>query len=76
MFQPPHYPTVQFLLRWGSILALVIALLPVAAATAAVWCGAAWWVAPAGLAVGGMLWLFVKSYVEVLSIIADTLLPK
>ena len=28
------------------------------------------------MAVGAVLWLFVKSYIEVLSIIADTLLPK
>jgi hypothetical protein len=76
MFQPPHYPTVRFLLRWGGVLAILIALVPVAAAAAAVLCGAAWWIAPAGVAVGVVLWLFVKSYVEVLSIIADTLLPK
>jgi hypothetical protein len=76
MFQPPHYPTVQFLLRWGGVLAIGIALAPVAAAAAAIWCGAAWWVAVAAAAVGAVLWLFVKSYVEVLSIIADTLLPK
>jgi hypothetical protein len=76
MFQPPHYPVVQFLLRWGGALAILIALAPVAAAAAAVWCGTSYWVAPAGLAAGVVLWLFVKSYVEVLSIIADTLLPK
>jgi hypothetical protein len=76
MFQPPHYPTVQFLLRWGGALAIGIALAPVAAAAAAIWWGAAWWVAAAAAAVGVVLWLFVKSYVEVLSIIADTLLPK
>lgn len=76
MFQPPHYPVVQFLLRWGGALAILVALAPVAAAVAAIWCGISYWVAPAGLAAGVVLWLFVKSYVEVLSIIADTLLPK
>jgi hypothetical protein len=76
MFQPPHYPVVQFLLRWGGAVAILIALLPVAAAVAAVLCGAAWWVGAIGLVVGIVLWLFIKSYVEVLSIIADTLLPK
>jgi hypothetical protein len=76
MFQPPHYPVVQFQLRWGSAIAILIALAPVAVAVAAVWCGASSWIVLAGVAVGGILWLFVKSYVEVLSIIADTLLPK
>lgn len=76
MFQPPHYPVVQFLLRHGSAVAAVIALLPLAGSLAAVSCGAPFWLAAAGLAAGVILWLFVKSYIEVLSIIADTLLPK
>jgi hypothetical protein len=76
MFQQPHYPVVQFLLRWGNHVAVAIALLPFVAAGAAALLGFPFWLVPAGLIAGAILWLFVKSYVEVLAIIADTLLPK
>jgi hypothetical protein len=76
MFQQPHYPVVQFLLRWGNAVAIIIALIPLVVAVISSAVGAPFWVViPAGL-VAAILWLFVKSYIEVLAIIADTLLPK
>lgn len=72
----PSYPVVTFLVRHGGWIAVLAALVPLAAAAAAaaLGCHPAWLLA--GLAGGGALWLFVQSYVEVLRILADALMPR
>jgi len=72
----PSYPTVQFLVKHGGRFAaasgVVLALAGLWAA--AVGCG--WYWAPAGIVGGGIAWLGLASYVELVRIIADTLLPR
>ncbi|MGE3065987.1 MAG: hypothetical protein AB7K67_10390 [Hyphomicrobiaceae bacterium] len=76
MYQEPSYPTVRFLLRYGTILAAAIVAIIVAGAVIAVLFAAPVWIIAPALVVAGLVWLLIKSYVEVLAIIADTLLPK
>ena len=72
----PSYPVVQFLLRRGNVLAVVIALMPIVAALGALVVKGASWPLAAALMLSPVIWMLLKSYVEVLAIIADTLLPK
>jgi hypothetical protein len=70
------YPVVQFLVRHGSAVAIVAALCPLVGAVIAFAAGAHWAFLPAGIVAGGFAWLLIKSYAEVVAIIADMLLPK
>ena len=73
----PDYPIVKFLVTQGDRFAIGIALLPlVGAVLGFVFAGLHWLVVPAGAAAAGLLFVFVKSYVELVRIIADMLLPK
>lgn len=74
---PPSYPAIRLFTRHGDALALVAGLAPVALALWAVLgAGAGWGWLVAGLAGGGGLGLVMRSYVEVLRILADTLMPR
>lgn len=76
MYQQPSYPTVQFLLRHGDLVAACVGALPlVAGLVSLIFSAPALIIIPAAGA-SALLWLLLKSYVEVLAIIADTLLPK
>ena len=70
------YPTLRFLEKHGGWLAIAIgvaAFLPGVAATAL---GASpWWVL-AGAIVGALLFLLARSYVELIRLMTDMLLPK
>lgn len=71
-----NYPTIAFLLRWGNALALVVATCP---PLGAILLSAQGWtilVVPAGLIAGVVMWGLLRSYVEVLRVISDTLIPK
>ena len=74
--QPPSYPTIQFLAAKGDILAFLVAIAPVCLGIWAMTVGYAWpWMLlAAGSAI--VLWLIVRSYIEVLRILADTLMPR
>ena len=72
----PRYPVVTFLVRRGGMLAGLVGLVPPAIAAWLVLSGASpLWLA-GGVAAGAALWLFVQSYVEVLRILADALMPR
>lgn len=72
----PSFPVVTFLARRGSILAILAGISPVLAAIVAVFMGShvLWMVG--GFLTGLVLWLFLESYVEVLRILADALMPR
>jgi hypothetical protein len=76
MEQDATYPSVRFLVRYGAYLSAFLGLMPLAGAIVAVFNGWAWQLILGAIAVGALVWLFVFSYVEVLRIIEDTLLPK
>ncbi len=70
------YPVVQFLVARGRHLSFALCgLIEIACIWAAVQSGALWLV-PAGTVAAALLLGLLLSYVEVLSIIADTLIPK
>ena len=72
----PHYPVVNFLLRHGHQFAIAVALLPAAAGVYLGLSDWGWLVALAGIVTGAILYILAKSYVELVAIIADMLLPK
>ena len=71
-----QYPTVAFILRHGKPLAVALAALIPLGALALVMSGWSWWVLPTGLILGVVAFGLLMSYVEIIRIIADTLLPK
>lgn len=71
-----QYPTVSLILRHGKALATGLAALIPLVALAMVLNGWSWLVLPAGLVLGGVAFGLLMSYVEIIRIIADTLLPK
>lgn len=72
----PTYPVVQFLVARGKGVALLLSLLVLVASWAGGLVTGQLWLALAGTAAAGLLLGLLLSYVEVLRIIADTLLPK
>jgi hypothetical protein len=74
--QPPSYPTIEFLAVNGDLLAIVVAIAPVCVGIWALVAGYAWpWMLLA-VGAGAVLWLIVRSYIEVLRILSDTLMPR
>ena len=72
----PKYPVIDFLLRHGHRFAIAVALLPALAGIYLAYAGWDWPVVVAGMLAGGILYVLAKSYVELVAIIADMLLPK
>lgn len=73
---PPTYPAIKAITTFGGILSWVLAIAPIVAAIWALSQGMSWlWLVPA-LLMGGLLYLLVRSYVEVLRILSDTLMPR
>lgn len=74
--QPPSYPTIQFLAAKGDLFAALVAIAPLCLGIWAIAAGYAWpWMIVAAAAAGA-LWLVVRSYIEVLRILTDTLMPR
>lgn len=71
-----QYPTVNLILRHGKWLAVALAAVVPLAALALVLNGWGWWLLPSGLLLGLVLFGLLMSYVEIIRIISDTLLPK
>lgn len=74
--QPPRYPTIRFIVAWGWLLTAIAAISPLVIGLWAVLSGyPAIWLGVAVVA-AVLVWLLVKSYVEVLGILSDTLMPR
>jgi hypothetical protein len=72
-----QYPTLKRIVRYGDVLAPAVAVLPLLGAIAAlVLLGAHWLALPAGAACSAVLLLLMKSYVELVRVISDMLLPQ
>ncbi len=72
----PTYHALYFLVRHGDWIAVVVALAPVAAGVLAWAEGMSFAFAIAGVAGGAFLYLIMRSYVELVRVIVDMLLPK
>jgi hypothetical protein len=71
-----QYPTLRMLERHGSWLAIAAALFPLVAGIVAALAGAsAWWIA-GGAAAAAFLFIAARSYVEMIKLMTDMLLPK
>lgn len=70
------YPMVRFLVARGKALAVLLAALVLLAGIVAGVATHQLWLLPAGTVAAGVLLALLLSYVEVLRIIADTLIPK
>jgi hypothetical protein len=71
-----EYPMLHFIGRYGGWCAIVLALLPLAAGVWLFLAGAsAGWLA-AGVVAAIVLYGFVRSYVELVRVMIDMLLPK
>jgi hypothetical protein len=64
------------MVKHGGAIALAIAALPVFAAILAVVLGCTWLLIPPGLMGGAITFLLMKTFAELVAIIADMLLPK
>jgi len=72
----PNYPIINFLVRHGHRFAIAVALLPVALGLCLAFAGWGWPYGAGGAIAGAILYVIMKSYVELVAIIADMLLPK
>jgi len=72
----PNYPVVNLLVSYGKWFAAIVAALPVVAGIYLMLTGAGWIYLCAGAVAGAVLYVVFKSYVELVCIIADMLLPK
>ena len=72
----PSYPVVNFLVRWGTVLTTLLGLIPLVATGVMIWQGAPVFWFGAGLLGGAALWLIAQSYIEVLRILSDALMPR
>ena len=70
------YPMVQLLVTRGKTISILLALAVLLGGIAAGLAWHQWWLAPVALVAAGLLLGLLLSYVEVLRIIADTLIPK
>lgn len=71
-----NYPTIGLILKWGEPLSAVLAALIPLGALLFVLQGANWLVLVAGIVAGGVAYGLLRSYVDVLRVIADTLIPR
>ncbi|MEK7877729.1 MAG: hypothetical protein AAB325_16245 [Pseudomonadota bacterium] len=72
----PTYGTLHFLVRHGDWVAVIVALAPVVAGVLAWATGLSLVYAVAGILGGVFLYLIMRSYVELVRVIVDMLLPK
>ncbi len=71
-----NYPVVSIILAYGKPLAAGLAALLPLGALLMVFCGWSWLLLPVGVGLGLIVFGLLLSYVEIIRIIADTLLPK
>jgi hypothetical protein len=71
-----NYPMLHFIGRFGGWCAVILALVPIVAGGWALAVGASGWWLAAGLAAAVVLFVLVRSYVELVRVMIDMLLPK
>ncbi len=72
----PTYSTLHFLVSHGDMVAIVFALAPVLGGLVVWIAGMSFIFAIAGVVAGLFLYLIMRSYVELVRVIVDMLLPK
>ena len=77
-FQPavPTYPALNFIVRYGNWVALAAAAAPVVLGGVAWGTGMSPGYGIAGVAAGAFVYLMMRTFVELVRVIVDMLLPK
>jgi hypothetical protein len=70
------YPTIKLIVERGNLLAILIGVLPLLGGIALVLLGVHWFALVAGAVAAAVVYFLMKSYVELVRVIADMLLPK
>ncbi len=70
------YFAIGFLAKFGGVLSIAIAALPLGIAVWEATNGSSWVWLPVAAIVSALLFLVVRSYVEIVRIVSDTFLPK
>lgn len=76
IYKPPSYPVIHFIVRRGMWIAAVLGILFIGVGFYASNMTDNWWCAVAGSIVGLLVAGVIASYVEVLRVISDTLIPR
>jgi amino acid transporter len=71
-----EYPTLRFLEKHGGWLAIAVGVTAFLAGIVAAALGASPWWLLAGAVIGALLFLLARSYVELIRLMTDMLLPK
>ena len=71
-----QYPTIKLIVERGNALALVVGLLPLLGGLVLLALGTHWLAVLAGAVASAVLYFLMRSYVELVRVIADMLLPK
>ena len=71
-----QYPTIKLIVERGNLIAAVVGALPLLGAIALVLIGVHWFALAAGAVAAAVLYFLMRSYVELVRVIADMLLPK
>ena len=71
-----QYPAIKLIVERGNLLAIVIGLLPLLGALVLCGFGMHWLVVPAGAVAAAVVYLLMRSYVELVRVMADMLIPK
>ncbi|MES2534543.1 MAG: hypothetical protein V4632_01595 [Pseudomonadota bacterium] len=75
-YKPPSYPVVAFLVRHGILLSILAGVLPILAGVYFMLSAGSVIALCAGVAGGFFAGGLMLSYIEVLRIVSDTLIPK
>lgn len=76
LYKPPSYPVIRFIVRRGMWIAVLLGVLFIGVGFYAAIMTDSWWCAVAGSIAGLLLAGVIASYVEVLHILSDTLIPR
>jgi hypothetical protein len=71
-----QYPVIRLIVERGNLLALGIGVLPLLGGVALVMLGVHWFALVAGAVAAAVVYFLMRSYVELVRVIADMLLPK
>jgi hypothetical protein len=71
-----QYPTLNFIIAHGRKIAAALAVAAIAAGVLATLMGASWLWIVAGIVVGAVGYGVARSYVELIQLVTDMLMPK
>ena len=71
-----QYPTIKLIVERGNTLAVAIGILPLLGALVLLAFGLHWLIIVAGAVAAAVLYLLLRSYVELVRVVADMLIPK